>query len=174
MPTLLQVRALNGQDHRQPEQTFRKRTNERLVLEATVNDKPPMTWAVEASLAKLQADKAVMPRDAAAEALARRYAHDIDEAAVVSTQAAKVLRELAGQLDHELYSRIAALFDRIESTAVLAQLGPKLLAVLAELGMTPRARADTTRKGGPGNVGTPSKSPIGKLRAERMAGLKTS
>lgn len=132
-----------------------------------MNDRPPMTWAVESALAKLRADEAVMARDVGTEALARRYAYDIDEAAVISTQAAKVLRELAGTVDHELYSRIAALFDRIESTAVLATLGPKLLAVLAELGMTPRARADTTRKGGAANVGgTPSESPLARLRRE--------
>jgi uroporphyrinogen-III synthase len=131
--------------------------------------------AVESALAKLREAEAVMPRDVAAEELARRYAHDIDDAAVVSTQAAKALRELAGQIDHELYSRVAALFDRIESTAVLATLGPKLLAVLVELGMTPRARADTTRKGGAPNVGgTPSESPIGRLRGERVARLKAT
>jgi hypothetical protein len=137
-----------------------------------VSDKPPMTWAVETALVKLRADKAVMPRDAGTEALARRYAYDIDEAAVVSTAAAKILRELAGQLDHKLYSRIAAVFDRIESTAVLATLGPKLLAVLAELGMTPRARADTTRKGGPVNGGKPTESDLAKQRRERAQKLR--
>jgi hypothetical protein len=135
----------------------------------------PLYWAVQASLAKLDTDGGVMERDRAAEALARRYARDIDDAQVISTQAAKVLRELSRHVDVDLYEKVSSLFDRIESTAVLGQLGPKLLAVLAELGMTPRARADTTRKGGALNVGNSSpEPPLAKLQRERMARLKAT
>jgi hypothetical protein len=144
-------------------------TGERDDLPATL----PVFWALETALGELPEDT-VQKRDRAAEALARRYARDIDDAQVISSVAAKVLRALAREnVDIEVYDRVAALFDRIESTAVLALLGPKLLVVLTELGMTPKSRADVTHKGGKrGDRGNAGQSDFAKLRAARMAGLK--
>lgn len=143
--------------------------NERDTIPATL----PVFWALESALAQLPAES-VQPRDRAAEALARRYARDIDDAHVISTTAAKVLRVLAREnVDIEVYDRVAAIFDRIEQTAVLALLGPKLLLVLTELGMTPKSRADVTHKGGArGDRGNTGQSDFARLRAARMAGLK--
>lgn len=133
----------------------------------------PVYWPTVNALAELDA---TMRRDAAAVALAKRYARDIDEAQVISTTAGKVLRELGREgIPAELYDRVSAIFDRIEATAVLALLGPKLLVVLAELGMTPKARADVTHKGGPSNVGgTPHEPSVAELRRQRMARLKAT
>lgn len=110
-------------------------------------------------------------RDAAAVALARRYASDIDEAAVLSVAADKLLRECRAWLEPATYDRLAAQVARIEETAVLALLGPKLVQVLAELGLTPRARADSTRKGGA--VGAPPRNDLAEWRAQRSAGLNS-
>lgn len=105
------------------------------------------------------------PEDAAARRLAERYARDLDDAAVVSATVTKALRELL-HLDVEgaveLHDRFLTLATRIEETAVLASIGPKLLAVLESLGATPRARALTAKGGGSG-AGT------GKLGALRAA-----
>ena len=69
----------------------------------------------------------VRPEDAAVVALARCYAAVVDAAATAEAQ------------------------------AVLAELGPKLLAVLVELGMTPRARAAVLGKGSPARRGERTK-----------------
>ena len=112
-------------------------------------------------------------RDAAAVALARRYASDIDEAAVLSAAADKLQRECRAWLEPPTYDRLVAQLGRIEETAVLALLGPKLVQVLAELGLTPRARADTTGKGG-GGRNAPPRNDLAKWRAERSARLNSS
>jgi hypothetical protein len=146
-------------------------TGEREDLPATL----PVFWALETALGDLPEDT-VQKRDRAAEALARRYARDIDDAQVISSVAAKVLRVLAREnVDIEVYDRVAALFDRIESTAALALLGPKLLVVLTELGMTPKSRADVTHKGGARNDGANAgKSKLAELRSARMARIKAT
>jgi hypothetical protein len=90
----------------------------------------------------------IRPEDGATVALVRRYAADLDEASVVAATLAKALRDLRGEVDLELFDRFAALATRIEDTTVLGLLGPKLLAALTELGMTPRARAAVAGKGG--------------------------
>ncbi len=78
--------------------------------------------------------------DAAAVRLAERYAQDIDEATLVHATLTKVLREVA-ELDVDLYDRLLPLAVRIERTAVLASIGPKLLAALEQLGATVPVRA---------------------------------
>lgn len=120
-----------------------------------------MRFAVEKALAALKA----VDLDAAGVALARRYASDIDEAAVLSTAADKLARECRAWLEPATYDRLVAQLGRIEETAVLALLGPKLVQVLAELGLTPRARADTVAKGG--GAGAPPRNDLAEWRAER-------
>jgi ABC-type tungstate transport system permease subunit len=54
-----------------------------------------------------------------------------------------------------------------DDSGLLDQLGPKLLATLTALGMTPAARAMATGKGvGSGSTGT---GPLDELRARRAA-----
>lgn len=103
-----------------------------------------LTPALEEALQALE----IRPEDGATVALVRRYAADLDEANVVAASLAKALRQLRREVDDELYDRLAALATRIEDTTVLGLLGPKLLAALTELGMTPRARAALAGKGG--------------------------
>lgn len=126
-------------------------------------------WALERALAA----RPPAAEDAATAALARRYADDLDEAAVVSAAAGRWLREVEGWMDPALYERVRAMLDRVEQTAVLGLLGPKLLAALAELGMTPRARADVVRRGGAGGD-PPKDDPLAKFRRERAARLGAS
>lgn len=122
-------------------------------------------WALEQALGNLSDH----PLDKAAVALARRYASDIDEAAVLAVPADKLARELRPFLSNPQYDRLIAQLGRIEETAVLALLGPKLVTVLAELGMTPRARADATGKGGASN--DPPRNDVAEWRAERAKRL---
>lgn len=84
------------------------------------------------------------PADVAAAELAIHYAKAIDEAELVAASLAKVLREVQ-ELDIDVYDRLLPLAVRIERTAVLASLGPKLLAALESLLMTPRSRAAVRR-----------------------------
>lgn len=123
---------------------------------------------METALAELDAGKL----DAAGVALARRYASDIDEASVLSVAADKLMRECRAWLETATYDRLVAQVARIEETAVLALLGPKLVQVLAELGLTPRARADSTRKGGAASE--PPRNDLANWRAERNKRLNTS
>lgn len=126
-------------------------------------------FALEISLGELDAGKL----DAAAVALARRYASDIDEATVLSVAADKLLRECRAWLEPATYDRLAAQVARIEETTVLALLGPKLVTVLAELGLTPRARADTVSKGG-GGRNAPPRNDVAEWRAQRNARINSS
>lgn len=123
--------------------------------------------ALERALKELDAP----PEDEAAVQLARRYAADLDEAEVLSVAAAKLLREVEGVLDEAQLDRLYALAARIERTAVLALLGPKLVQVLAELNLTTRARADVTGKGGGG--GQPPRNELAEWRAERNKRFRT-
>jgi len=103
--------------------------------------------AVEKMLAALQPDQV----DAAVVRLAQRYAHDIDEAHLIAASLEPVLREIMA-LDPKIHDRLLPLAVRIERTAVLASLGPKLLAALEQLGATPAARA-RQKSGGGGDAG---------------------
>ena len=92
--------------------------------------------AVQETIAALS----LAPEDAAAVRLAERYAKDIDEANLVHTATIKALRAVA-ELDIDLHDQLLPLAVRIEKTAVLASIGPKLLAALEQLGATAAARA---------------------------------
>lgn len=105
-------------------------------------------------------------QDAATVALAKRYALELDEAVVISVKMTKALRRLADcdGVDAELFEQFEALAARIEATHVSATIGPKLLAALEQLHLTPKARIVV--KGG----GVPSAGPseLDKLRARRQ------
>lgn len=82
------------------------------------------------------------PEDAALVRLVERYAKTIDDAAEIADQAALIEPE-----DENQARRLQALSRRVEHQAVLAELGPKLLAALESLGASPKVRA--AMKGGP-------------------------
>lgn len=108
-----------------------------------------------------------LPADdaAATVALARRYATELDEAVVISTRAHKALRKLADcdDVDTELFEQFEALAARIEATHTAALIGPKLLAALEQLNLTPKARSAVVKGGG----GDASKSALDELRERR-------
>jgi hypothetical protein len=100
-------------------------------------------------------------QDSATVALARRYAKVIEDAVEIADAAAMIEPENVDQM-----RAIQALQRRVEAQTVLAELGPKLLASLVELGMTPRARSATVAKGGGPGDGD-KRSPLDELRKRR-------
>jgi len=109
--------------------------------------------------------------DAATVALAKRYAAELDGAAVVSTRMAKALRQLArAEISTELYEQFEALATRIEEVNVAATVGPKLLAALEQLQLTPKARNAVAQGGGGVSAGS---SALDQLRARRENRTKT-
>lgn len=113
--------------------------------------------AVTASLAALD----LADEDQAAAKLAESYARALDSAAGMESQARKVLRDAAGT-DEDLMARVEALATALSARKCLAEIGPKLTAVLVELGATPRARAGLSK--GPA-VSVPGASALDRLRA---------
>ena len=77
----------------------------------------------------------LQPEDAAVAALAVEYGETIDRAAE--------LADAAGALpyDPDTAAMVARLKARVEAHAVMAELGPKLLAALDAIQATPKARA---------------------------------
>lgn len=108
--------------------------------------KPPsLLNAVTSALRAAKIEKA----DAGTTALVKRYAWIIEEAAEVAAAASMIEAD-----DADTEALIQALTRRVEALDVLATIGPKLLAGLSELGMTPKARAAVVSKvrgGGPGD-----------------------
>lgn len=105
-------------------------------------------------------------QDAATVALAKRYALELDDADVISTAATKALRQLSkADIEDDLFEKFEALAARIEKIHVAATIGPKFLAALEQLGLTPKARNAilSTPGGGGGNDG--GTTPLGHLRA---------
>lgn len=105
--------------------------------------------------------------DAAAVALAKRYALELDDSATIARSLAKTLRkvERAG-LDPETYDELLALTVRIEEVHVAAVLGPKLLAALEQLQLTPKARSGVLQGGGTPDADS-GKSALDELRERR-------
>lgn len=103
-------------------------------------------------------DKEITPADAGAVRLAQRYAAAMDDAARVAAEL-----DAIDPLDEDDAARIARLAAKVTVQAVLETLGPKLLAVLEQLGATPKARA--LRKGGAGSAKPGGK--LGQLRGTR-------
>jgi len=89
----------------------------------------------------------------------------------VSTRMAKALRQLArSEVDVELYETFEALAARIEEVHVAATVGPKLLAALEQLQLTPAARRTVAQGGGGASAGS---SALDQLRARRENRTKT-
>jgi hypothetical protein len=114
--------------------------------------KPPsLVNAVSSGLRSAPTSKA----DSGAIALVKRYAWMIEEAAEIAEAASLLEPE-----DSDTAELIRALTRRVEAMDVLANLGPKLLAGLTELGMTSKAMAAVVGKvrgGGSGDDSAGSK-----------------
>jgi hypothetical protein len=110
---------------------------------APVGYRGPLTRALGSALAAA----APVPEDAAAVALARRYATLIDDAAVAAKyrRPLATLRRAVAHYDREIGDDGAAealgkVTEALAAHSVASDLGPKLLAALAALGMTTAGR----------------------------------
>lgn len=124
----------------------------------------------------LRSVKDPSPQDVAAAELAITYAKAIDAAGVIAVsmpEMLKMLDEVAG-IDNEIHDRLTRLLPaaaQVEQAAVLASLGPKLLATMDALLITPKARAAVQR--GVKDAAKRS-NPLDALRARRAARVDNS
>lgn len=93
---------------------------------------------VQETLDKLE----LRPEDAALAALALEYGRTVDRAAAIAAQAAKI------PFDPDTAEAVEQLRKRVTAHATMADLGPKILAVLDALGATPKARAQSPKATG--------------------------
>lgn len=109
------------------------------------------------------------PRDGAAGSLARMYARLIDDAAPAAKY--QDAFEWLGYLieenatDRAVVRNLKTLRTALAEHSVMSDLGPKLQAVLVELKLTPRARAQG--KGAPDAPASPVRSELDELRRRR-------
>lgn len=125
----------------------------------------PMTRAVGSALRAANVDR----QDAATEALARRYAALIDDAqpAAKYVKHLDALRRALVVLELEDRTEVLDHFDKIAEAlsahSVASDLGPKLLAALTALGMTPASRRAVMG----GQNAAPTRTGVDELRARR-------
>jgi hypothetical protein len=131
-----------------------------------VTARAPMTRAVAAALRQAKPEKL----DAGAVQLAREYAALIDNAAVAAKYRAPLMAirraiDCAEEYDNrdalEAFNKIS---DALAEHSVASDLGPKLLATLTSLGLTPAGRG---AKGG--QNGAPAANPLDELKARRAS-----
>ena len=115
------------------------------------------------SVASALGDAQFLTRDGAAVALVKRYAALIEDAEAVALELDGLKAE-----DEPAAATLGRLRAKVEAQAVASDLGPKLLAALTSLGMTPQARAATTKGGTPG-VSNPAGDALARLRSSRSA-----
>lgn len=98
-----------------------------------------LTPAILTTLAELK----LGPVDSAAVKLAERMAQQLDDALWLERTADKVLKAVAdaGVASGEELDALDALRSKVSARAAVSDLGPKLAALLGELGATPMARA---------------------------------
>lgn len=110
-------------------------------LAAVPNAAGAETRGLAAKVAETLGALALRPEDAAVAQLAREYAAQIDEAAVIAARLAKL--PPSPDVEEEL-GRLRA---RVSAHQVLVDLGPKVQAALVELQATPKARASAGKPG---------------------------
>ncbi len=116
--------------------------------------KPPsITRALQAALRASQHSGG----DAAAVALAARYAALLDRAEELAAEAADLRPETDDQA-----KRLATLAAKVDALTVASDLGPKLLAALAALRLTPAARSAIVEGR---EVTSARPNPVARLRA---------
>lgn len=104
-----------------------------------VPDLPPGPDPLAVSVRQAVGELDLRPEDVAVAALAVEYAETIDRAAVLAQLAADV------PYDDDTAAMVSRLKQRVDAHAVMADVGPKLLAALDALGATPKARAAAGR-----------------------------
>lgn len=128
---------------------------------------PSITRALTAALREAKLGK----QDTAAVALAKRLAMLIDRAEQVAEDLDAVRVDPDDETMIELIRRVRA---KVDAQAVASDLGPKLLAVLAALGLTPAARSAVAKGGGTGESRRdPAAVALAQLRADRAAARGT-
>lgn len=105
--------------------------------------------------------------DAAALTLARHYAALIDRAEQLVRDADELLAGALAAGDDALAERASKLRAEVDVRVVTSDVGPKLLAALAALKMTPAARAAVVAGGAPGG----SDDDLSRLIRRRRARL---
>jgi hypothetical protein len=103
-----------------------------------------LTPAILATLAELDLTDA----DAGAAQLARRMSQQIDDAAWVERAADKILEAVAEKgwvAGDSIYDEVDALRRKLSARLAVSDIGPKLLAVLDDLGATPMSRAKLSK-----------------------------
>lgn len=126
----------------------------------------PVRRALLASLRAVTVD----PRDGATVALAKRLASLIDESAPLSSYTEPLLtleRLVRAEGDAEQQRAFRRLRDALGQHSVASDLGPKYLAALTALGLTPAARG---AKGGAGGASGGSKLDELKRRRAQLGG----
>jgi len=127
-----------------------------------------LTRAVNVALRAAKPDK----RDDAAVALAQSYAALIDNASVLAKYDKPLdgLREAIGLLEHhdagagaDAHEDLKKITDALAAHSVASDLGPKLLAALAQLGLTPAGR------GAKGGASVAVAKSVDELRARRAS-----
>jgi hypothetical protein len=125
-----------------------------------------MLGEVEQALSAVKID----PQDVGTAEIARHYARLIDEAAPAGRYS-EALAWLDGCDTNQRTEKFPQIIrDALAEHSVASDLGPKLLAALTSLGMTPAARKDV--KGGGGDVGSlpsPLQAARDAARARRAA-----
>lgn len=145
----------------------------------------PLARAVATAITAAPDDR----RDAGTVTLARRYAELIDDATVAAKyrEPLEQLRraiELLGMFELEngavvdrAEKALAKVSDALAAHSVASDLGPKLLAALTALGLTPAARGAGTKEGGQDGAAAAGKpkpeSTFERLRRERAERART-
>lgn len=140
-------------------------------------ERSPIAPDVELAIAAAQEQKKITSLDAGSVALAERYANLIDHASARQTYA-KAMRLVSAavemQADHLTPPNAAALMEAWERLVsalaehtVASDLGPKLLAALTALGLTPAARLQKVAGGaGGGQVLPANTNPLTLIQGE--------
>lgn len=120
--------------------------------------------AVEKALDALPPDA----RDTAAQQLARLYATLIDEASIASKyrESLRLIGDALPLDEPKVTTAFAKITDALARHSVASDLGPKLLAALVQLGLTPGARNVVGIGGGQGGSANGAE-PFDELRNKR-------
>lgn len=83
--------------------------------------------------------------DAAAVALAKMYARQLDQAAVVRAQAERAFKSAERDGDEALMEQVTMLRTKLSERETVDRIGARLHALLVELQATPKARGGIKR-----------------------------
>jgi len=136
-------------------------------------DQGPMARAVAAAIDAAK----IRPEDRGTAELARRYAALIDQATPASKYRVP-LRQLGRALDmlaaseplaaFEAEQQLVKIVDALAAHSVMSDLGPKLLAALTALGLTPAAVAGIRKGDTPGGTPVAPPEPEPESEFERL------